>query len=83
MSGIEKKTLEVISVYVGVSLVQYFIHPLDSILLPCGVAYWWVSTGQQHWMVDQLTEKTGAMIDKATQYWKMVGQKKEEDQTPK
>lgn len=83
MSGVERKTVEAISVFVGVSLVQYFVHPLDSIVLPCCLTYWWVSTDQHHWVVDQLTDKTVLLMDKAAQYWKSVGQKKEEDQTPK
>jgi hypothetical protein len=84
MAHLDRKTIEALSVFTGVSFVQYVVpYPLDSLLLPGAVTFWWISSNQSHWLIDQMSDRTSKVVDSAVEYFKKVTEKKEDDQTPK
>lgn len=52
-----RKTFDAACVFAGVSVIQCVIpSPLDYLLLPSAVAYWFVQSGQDSWMIDYAYE---------------------------
>jgi len=55
---VDRKTFDALCVFAGVSVVQAIVpSPLDYLLLPGAVSYWFVSSGQDSWIIDTMYEK--------------------------
>lgn len=80
------KSVETWTVFGAAMLVQYIVPaPLDSLLLPGAVTYWWISTNQNHWIVEQVSQKASETLQKVGLYCSEVLGKKAvlDEQTPK
>lgn len=50
-----QQLVDAATVFCGTALVQLVIPaPLDSLLLPAAVSYWYIKSGQHSWVVDEI-----------------------------
>lgn len=62
----EKLAYAAATVFFGTAIVQFIIpHPLDSLLLPCAAAAWFVTSGQELWVVDEIHARSKPLVASA------------------
>ena len=53
-------------VFIGTAVAQYLVpSPLDSLLLPAAISYWYVQSGQESWLLDSLYDKSSITVRSA------------------
>lgn len=54
---VSRKTVDALCVFAGVFVVQSLVpSPLDHLLLPGAISYWFVSSKQHSWILDKIYE---------------------------
>lgn len=81
---LQTNTVEAISIFTGLAIAQYIIPaPLDSLLFPGAVTFWWIHSGQKHWIVDEMTNRTSNVLNHIGKYWnETVTKRTEKEQEP-
>lgn len=58
-----RKIFDATVIFFCASVAQFIVPaPLDSFLFPAGLAYWYVQSGQDSWILDTVHEKAGGKV---------------------